>query len=95
MRNDRLNIDIRTCSTNDHLERLIDFSKAVVAQSPDSSLYKCLNKITRYMYVMRLNRFNYIVELVDDQIIIRLGKEAQPAAVIYQGQLLENQFEMA
>jgi hypothetical protein len=46
------------------------------------------------MYVMRLNRFNYIAELVDDQIIIRLGKEAQPAAIIYQGQLIESQFEM-
>jgi len=95
MRNDRLNIDIRICTTNDHLERLIDFSKAVVAQSPDSSLHKCLNKITRYMYVMRLNRFNYIAELIDDQIIIRLGKDAQPAAVIFQGQYLESQLEMA
>jgi len=82
MRKDRLNIDIRFETANDQMDRLLDFSRAVVEQNPYSSLSDCMSKITRYMYVMRLNRFNYIIELINDEITISLGKHATAAAVI-------------
>lgn len=96
MRADRLKIDIRSESlSNDHLTRLIDFSEAVVTQNPSISLTACLAKITRYMNVMRLNRFNYIAEIIDDRIIIKLGKDSDPVAVIYEKSSTYSNLELA